>query len=255
MIAGRRWIRLNPNHVFEGVQGYTAVWTRPPAAAQHEVVKAAAHCVATSEQTLKALRGMGAKRLSLWQPRLERGVWETLPPGRDGKPVAMWIDEGVPVPWLNTVIKATREELAWVVVSNAELALPGDVAKLAQPVFEDAWHDLFMRHRPKFLVRPTPEVNFLDDHCLLMGAAADCILLAGKESRSERTQSRLDITWLASDRPDLWITALGGERPAHSGARADIMNDNRLFWLDDTTAIEWLDTIDGNAAPVKAKVA
>jgi hypothetical protein len=256
MIGDRRWIRLNPNHVFEGVQGYTAVWTRPPAPAQHEVVKAAARCVATSEQILKTLRGMGAKRLSLWQPRLERGVWETLPPpGRDGKPVAMWIDEGVPVPWLNTVIKATRNELAWVVVSNAELALPGDVAKLAQPVFEDAWHDLFMRHRPRFMVRPTPEVNFLDDHCLLMGAAADCVLLAGKESRSERTQGHLDIAWLASDKPELWISALGHERPAQSGARAGIMNDNRLFWLDDTTPIEWLNTNDGEAAPMKAKVA
>lgn len=255
MASGRRWIRLNPNHVFEGVQGYTAVWTRPPATGQHEVVKAAAHCVATSEQILKTLRGMGARRLSLWQPRLERGIWETLPATRDGKPVAMWIDEGVPVPWLNTAIKATREQLAWVVVSNSELALPGDVAKLAQPVFEDAWHDLFTRHRPKFLVRPTPEVNFLDDHSLLMGAAADCILLAGKESRSERTQNRLDVTWLPSDRPELWINALGSDRPAQSGARAGILNDNRLFWLGDTTAIDWLNTSDGNAAPMKAKVA
>jgi hypothetical protein len=218
-------------------------------------VKAAAHCVATSEPILKALRGMGAKRLSLWQPRLERGVWETLPASRDGKPVAMWIDEGVPVEWLNTVIKATREQLAWVVVSNAERALPGDVAKLAQPIFEDAWHELFARHRPAFLVRPTPDGNHLDDHSLLMGAAADCIVLAGKECRSERAQSRLDITWLASDRPELWIDALRSERVGQIGARAGILNDNRLFWLDKATAVEWLDTNDENVATLKAKVA
>jgi hypothetical protein len=255
MEGGRRWVRLNPNHVFEGVHGYTAIWTQLPTTAQHDVVKAAAHCVATSEPILKALRGMGAKRLSLWQPRLERGVWETLPASRDGKPVAMWIDEGVPVEWLNTVIKATRVQLAWVVVSNAERALPGDVAKLAQPIFEDAWHELFARHRPAFLVRPTPDGNHLDDHSLLMGAAADCIVLAGKECRSERAQSRLDITWLASDRPELWIDALRSERVGQIGARAGILNDNRLFWLDKATAVEWLDTNDENVATLKAKVA
>jgi hypothetical protein len=254
MTLGRRWIRLNPNHLFEGVQGYTAAWTRPPITSQHQIVKAAACCVATSEPILRTLRGMGAKRLSLWQPRLERRIWESLPPARGGKPVAMWIDESVPVAWLNTAIKATRNELAWVVVSDAELALPGDVAKLPRPVFEDAWHDLFARLRPTFLVRPTPGANWLDDHTLLMAAAAGCILLAGKESQPERVRSQLGITWLTSDRADCWIKALTARPTTDGGARARILNEARVFWLDETTTIDWLDGDDGGPAATALEV-
>lgn len=256
MLCGRRWVRLNPTHAFEGAHGYTAVWTRPPSAGQHPVVKAAAHCVATSEPILRTLRGMTAKRLTLWQPRLEREIWERLPASREGKPVALWIDERVPVTWLNEVIKATRDQLSWLVISDAELALPGDVAKLPQPVFEDGWHDLFARYRPKFLVRPSPDANWLDDHTLLMGAAADCVIVAGKESKSDRVHNQIGATWLSSDRPDHWIRALSGGLSLDADARARILNDKGTFWLDSTMEIAWLNTDNGDVMPAtEARVA
>jgi len=257
MAGGRRWVRLNPDHVFEDVGGYTGAWTRMPSPEQHHVVKAARQCIATSEPILRALRGMGARRPALWQPVLDRSVWEALPPTREGRPVALWIDERVAVPWLHEMIAATREAVAWIVVSDAEFALPGDVAKLKRPVFEDGWHSLFAHHRPRFLVRPTPKTNWLDDHTLLMGAAADCVLLAGAEGVSERVRSRLDARWLPSDHAAPWIKAISRREAATPSTRAHLLDDRAVFWLREGTSIDWLnaDPAAPEPAPANRRVA
>ncbi len=255
--AGRRWVRINPNYLWEEVRGFTAVWTRPPATAEHKLVKAASCSLATSAPILRALAGMGARRTRLLLPALDRSLWErmTFPPHE--KRVAVWIDERIRVPWLVEMISATREHFAWAVVSNAELALPGDVAKLRRPTFEDGWRDLFASLRPGLLVRPTPDAHWLDDHVLLMGAAAGCSIFAGRESFSERLHAAMDVTWLASDRPRLWIKAVTSCQEPGPARKARLFEPARSFWLQPEHGLGWLeiDPVPGSGPGAEIKVA
>ena len=255
--AGRRWVRINPNYLWEEVSGFTAVWTRPPATAEHKIVKAAGGCVGTSPAIMRTLAGMGARRSRLLLPALDRSLWEnmTFPPHE--KLVAIWIDEKVRVPWLAEMISATRERFAWAVVSNAELALPGDVAKLRRPVFEDGWRDLFASLRPVLFVRPTPNANWLDDHALLMGAAAGCSILAGRESFSERLHANMDLTWLASDRPNIWIDAVKSCEGQGTATKTRLLEQAKSFWLQPEHGLGWLeiDAMTGSRSDAIAKVA
>ena len=271
--AGRRWVRINPSYLWEEVPGFTAVWTRPPATSEHKIVKAAGTSVATSPAIMRALAGMGARRTRLLLPALDRSLWENMPFPPHEKQVALWIDEKARVPWLAEMISATRERFAWAVVSNAEIALPGDVAKLRRPVFEDGWRDLFASLRPVLLVRPTPNAAWLDDHALLMGAAAGCSILAGRESFSERLHANMNVTWLASDRPNIWIDSVKscqGEGTAQGMAqgmaqgiaqgmatKARLLDQARGFWLEPAHALGWLeiDPVDGSRSDAVARVA
>jgi hypothetical protein len=255
--AGRRWVRINPNYLWEEVSGFTAVWTRPPATGEHKIVKAAGACTGTSAAIMRTLAGMGARQTRLLLPVLDRALWEhmTFPPHE--KLVALWIDEKVRVPWLAEMIDATRERFAWSVVSNTELALPGDVAKLRRPVFEDGWRDLFASLRPVLLVRPTPNVAWLDDHALLMGAAAGCSILAGRESFSERLHATTEVTWLASDRPSIWIETAKSSKGEGTATQARLLGQARSFWLGAEHALGWLDIdpVHGSRTDAVAKVA
>ncbi len=247
--AGRRWVRINPSYLWEEVTGFTAIWTRPPSTAEHKIVKAAGMNVGTSRPIMRTLAGMGARRTRLLPPALDRSLWEnmTFPPHE--KAVAIWIDEKIRIPWLADMISATRERFAWAVVSNAELALPGDVAKLRRPVFEDGWRDLFASLRPALLVRPTPNVNWLDDHTLLLGAAAGCSLLAGRESLSERLDASMDVTWLASDRTDAWIEAVNSCAGKGAAMQPSFLEQSKSFWLQPEHALGWLEIDPAPVSP------
>ena len=255
--AGRRWVRINPNYLWEDVSGFTAVWTRPPTTAEHKIVKAAGTCVATTLAIVRTLAGMGARRTKLLLPALDRSLWENMTIPRQEKPVALWIDEKVRVPWLTDMISATRDRFAWAVVSNAELALPGDVAKVPRPVFEDGWRDLFVSLRPALLVRPTPNIAWLDDHSLLMGAAAGCSVVAGRESFSKRLHAKTDVTWLASDRPNIWIAAVKAFQGEGAAAKAGLLEQAKGFWLQPEHALGWLeiDPAHGPRSDAVARVA
>lgn len=239
--AGRRWVRINPNYLWEDTASFTAVWTRPPAPSEHKVVKAASCSVATSAPIMRVLAGMGARHMRLVLPILDRPLWEQLAFRKPEKPVALWIDEKIRVPWLVDVINATRGNIAWAVVSDAELALPGNVAKVRRPMFEDGWRDLFASLRPSWLVRPTPSTNWLDDYALLMGAAAHCTIIAGRESFSERVHAAVSVTWLASDKPKLWTEAIRSSREQGTVSGEGIFDQARSFWLGPGYGAGWLD--------------
>jgi hypothetical protein len=252
--AGRRWIRINPNYLWDEVSEFTALWTRPPSTSEHKIVKAAAMCVGTSAAIVRRLSGMGARRTKLLPPNLDRSLWERMTPPSHEKRLAIWIDEKVRVPWLSDMIGATKEHCSWAVVSNAELSLPGDVAKLRRPIFEDGWRDLFATLRPTLLVRPTPQANWLDDHVLLMAAAAGCSILAGRESFSGRLHARWNIVWLASDLSHIWIDAIKSDKPSKPPSQSQFFDSSGSFWLQADHAQDWLD-IDPALTPRPDKAA
>ena len=250
--AGRRWVRINPNYLWEEVSDFTAAWTRPPSPSEHKIIKAATICIGTSAPIVRRLSGMGARRIKLLLPTLDRSLWEKMTSSPQEKKLAIWIDEKVRVPWLFDLIRATQEHWSWAVVSNAELSLPGNVAKLRRPIFEDGWRDLFATLRPTLLVRPTPQVNWLDDHVLLMAAAAGCSILAGRESFSERLHSHCSVVWLTSDLINLWTDAIKSDEESIGLPQNHLLDCGESFWLRAEHAQDWLD-IDPALAPKPTK--
>lgn len=245
---GRPWVRINP--FYDAPEPGTgaqipcdvAVWTALPTPSARPLVRSAKRNIATSRAVLNAVRGMGGTGVDLWLPRLFKDGWQALAEGqpRSGKPVALWIDQGVDVPWLLQMIEATKGNVSWLVASIRDMDLPETVGRIQPPVLEDGWLTMFSEMRPHILVRPTPKAPWLDDYVPLLGLAGGCHVLTGRESPLSRD---LPVeAALPSDSPDKWTKAVErlADQPS-STARSALFEmpelwqtEDSVFWLPET---------------------
>ncbi len=237
---GRRWIRVNPRYepALPGSESrfpFEAVWTEPPPPETKSLVQSAYCHYATSQGIANVLRTLGARKVQTLQPRLRKSLW------LDGhvvaattKPSVMWIDEGTDVPWLPSVIAETKGVVDWIVISAADLPLPGYVAQVKPVVLEEQWLGLFRQFSPRFFIRPTPGSKWRDDYMLMMAAAAGCIVLAGRESPA---RDGLPVSnYLGSDSPERWRSAI--ERHARESAAPSQTSLDSLWF--EATDYDWL---------------
>ena len=236
----RRWVRVDPTIRLEDADGFTGIWTTPPAQTARDVVRAASRCFGTSPAIVRALRGMGGRHATLWEPALDPELWQEFKPNPAAQPVALWVNEGVAVPWLGDLIRATKDQCRWVVASDEELVVPGDVAKIAVPTFEDDWAVMLRQMQISTLLRPTVGSDWLDDRLLLIALAAGCRILAGRESGSERLAAA-PITWINSDRYEKWEKRLLSDPGTPTDAGSRCLRDIASAWASRDGFVEaWL---------------
>ena len=237
---GRRWLRVNPRYdlALPGSDTrfpFEAIWTEPPPPEVKQLVRSAHGHYATSQGIANILRTLGARKVRLLRPKLRHSIWsEREAATATTRPSVMWIDEGLDIPWLPTVINATKDTVGWIVISAAELPLPGSVAQAKPVVLEEQWRDMFRQFNPRVLIRPTPGVKWRDDYTLVMGVAAGCSVLAGRESLGR--EGLPVTTYLGSDSPERWRSVI--ERQAE-GAVAPPPAPIDSMWFD-TTDHDWL---------------
>ena len=242
---GRRWVRINPGHrLFKPgteteIAADIAIWSTLPRDDAGDLVRAADRSIATSARLAARLRGMGARRVAIQQPRLIRDVWEGFKPGAaQPKPVVLWVNEtGVELPWIDQAIRETADDLAWIVLSAGSREFPGNVARRAMPMFDEDWAKLFAETGASILMRPTPGANWCDDYLIALALAAGCHVLAGKESEIRPELAPLLSKTLPSASVERWVRALRalGDAAPREDLRAKLF-DNAGIWLDSAGA-------------------
>lgn len=241
LVGGQRsWVRVDPTIRLEDAEGFTGIWTRPPALATRDVVVAASRCFGTSPAIVRALRGMGGRHAALWEPALDPELWQAFKANLARQRVVLWVNEGIAVPWLAELIHNTKDHCRWVVASDEEIVVPGDVARIAVPTFEDDWAAMLREMQVSTVVRPTPDTDWLDDHMLLIALAADCRIVAGRESRSERL-AEAPITWINSDRYEKWEKRLLSDSGEMTDAGRRYLTEVSSAWASRDGFVEaWL---------------
>lgn len=210
-LQNHRWVRINPDHLFDGAKDFVGLWTKPPESDHHKIVKAATQCIGTSSGIVRLLSGMGAKRLKCAPPLLSESAWRNLDfsssPQMNSRVRTLWVDEiGATPDLMREIIAETAEHLSWIVISDTETVFPGNVTVIKKPTAEDGWAALFVAMHPHMLIRPTSGAPWRDRHLPLMAAAGGTAILQGNDLESPG--SGIGIHVVDHDTKAAWMKAL-----------------------------------------------
>lgn len=265
-IQSRAWIRVNPHYnqhdpqITDRIeQSCMSIWSQiPPISANVDILKSIIRSskrhIATSEGIARALRGLGARNVTMQYPQFTRTLWEGMAfedPAAGRKPVVLWVDEGVQINWLDQVMNATQDQVSWLALTQQNRAdLPDHVAQVRPPILEEGWLKMFDDHRPDILIRPSLGAPWMDDYVPILGLLGGCMVISGAECAHERIPETM-IRRLSSQNSAEWEKAIMRKAQApHTEKqtnRQSFMNAGIDIWFT-FDSVKWLTDVSSPVA-------